>query len=90
MKIDATRKGSINKSDFDKLCKMHFCSQGKLKQSLFVELESMLPEVLNRESLTEILSEHLLASDVRLLLDDLETTDSISKDRFLAKIREYF
>ena len=90
VKIDATRRGSISKSDFDRLCKVHFCSKTSVKQSLFGELDSLLPDELNRESLLEIFSEHLLPSDIQLLLDDFESTGSLSKDRFLLKIKEYF
>lgn len=89
-KIDVMRKGSLNKSDFFKLCKKYFGSGSSLKPALFEELETLVPSELNNENLSQMLLEFLSEPDCRLLIEDLETSGPLMRDVFLAKIKENF
>lgn len=89
-KIDVMRKGSLNRSDFFKLCKKYFGSASSLKQVLFDELETLVPTELNNENLSQILLDFLSEYDAQLLLEDLESSGSLMRDVFLAKIKENF
>ena len=81
----------MNRVDFEKLCKKYFGSEsGSVSQSLFAEIETLLPTEFTKQGLSELLSEFLPASDIELLFDDLDSSDLFTREAFLSKIKENF
>jgi hypothetical protein len=88
-KIDYNKKGVLTFNDFDKLYRILLRSKLPSFSSLLPDLDSILPNDLNKEQLSEIFPE-LSHLDIDLLLDDLGSNPESNKVKLINKIRDNF